>query len=131
MTEKKSYRFNREDIRPNDIFFAEHYDLYGKKFGHYFYCIYSQQHDRKSRLFRDVIGLLITTKEVPGYAYKMTINDREAYVCIDNEKRFVSDSDIVQNKYIDVSKKDKLNILKMYKLFHKSKLKQMRGKRYV
>lgn len=126
--QKKTYRFNREDIRPNDIFFGEHYDLNGRKFGHYFYCIYSQQHDSKTRLFRDITGLLITTKEVPGYTYKMTINDREAYVCIDNEYRFVSDTEIVQNKYIEISKKDKANILKMYRAFAKNKIRQMKGR---
>ena len=129
--EKKTYRFNREDIKPNDIFFGEHYDLNGRKFGHYFYCIYSQGQDTNNNLFRDIIGLLITTKEVPGYNYKMEINERVAYVCVDNEVRFVSDMDIVQNKYIEISKKDKTNIIKMYKKFCKNKIKQMRGGSYA
>ena len=129
--EKKTYRFNREDIRPNDIFFGEHYDLNGRKFGHYFYCIYSQGQDSKNNLFRDIIGLLITTKEVPGYNYKMEINGRVAYVCVDNEIRFVSDIDIVQNKYIEISRKDKNKIIKMYKRFCKNKINQMRGGFYA
>jgi hypothetical protein len=106
--EKKTYHFNKEGIKANDIFYGEHYDLNGKKFGHYFFCIYSQEQDSKNKLFRDIIGLLITTKEVPGYNYKMEINGRVAYVCVDNEVRFVSDSNVVQNKYIDIPKKDKL-----------------------
>lgn len=125
--EKKTYHFNREDIKANDVFYGVHYDLNGKKFGHYFYCIYSQHHDKQNNLFRDIIGLLITTKEVPGYNYEMIINDRKAYVCVDSEIRFVSDVDYVQNKYIAISKKDQRKILKMYKAFSRKKQKQMKG----
>ena len=127
MKQTKTFHFNREDIKPKDIFYAEHYDLKGEKFGHYFYCIYSQHYDKNNKLFRDIIGLLITTREVPGYTYKMRINDRDAYVCLDSEFRFVSDSDSVQNKYIEVSKKDANSILKLYKSFNKRKLRQMKG----
>jgi hypothetical protein len=126
--EKKTYHFSREDIKPNDIFYGEHYDLNGRKFSHYFYCIYSQEQDIKNKLFRDIVGLLITTKEVPGYNYKMEINGRTAYVCVDNEIRFVSDSNMVQNKYVELSKKDKLQILRMYKKFCRNKINQMKGR---
>ena len=124
---KKTYHFNREDVKPNDIFYAEHYDLNGEKFGHYFYCVYSQYEDKENKLFRDIIGLLITTRDVPGYNYQMRINGKDAYVCVDSEFRFVSDSDNVQNKHIDVSKKDAKNVLKMYKKFIAKKFKQMKG----
>jgi hypothetical protein len=127
-SQKKNYRFNREDIKVHDIFYGEHYDLNGKKFGHYFYCVYSQIQDTDNKLFRDITGLLITTKEIPGYHYKININDREAYVCLDNEVRFVSDSELVQNKYVEVSKKDKMAIIKLYNKFHKIKLKMLKGK---
>lgn len=127
MNSKKTFHFNREDVKPNDIFYAEHYDLNGEKYGHYFYCVYSQNYDKDNKLFRDVIGLLITTKEVPGYNYKMKINDRDAYVCMDNEYRFVSETKNVQNKYVDVDKKDARNILRIYKKFCAKKFKQMKG----
>jgi hypothetical protein len=125
---KTTYRFNREDIKVNDIFYGEHYDLNGKKFGHYFYCIYSQMEDSGNKLFRDIIGLLITTKEIQGYFYKMKINDKDAYVCVDNEVRFVSDTEIVQNKYIQISRTDKRNIVNLYRKFYRTKLKMMKGK---
>jgi hypothetical protein len=128
-SQKTNYRFNREDIKVNDVFLGEHYDLNGKKFAHYFYCIYSQSEDEENKLFRDIIGLLITTKEIPGYNYKMKINDRDAYVCIDNEVRFVSDKEVVQNKYISVQDRDKKNIINMYKKFYKKKIKMMKGKK--
>lgn len=127
----KTYHFSREDIKPNQVFYADHYDLNGNKYGHYFYCIYSQNEDKDNKLFRDIVGLLITTKEVPGYNYKMTINGRNAYVCIDSEFRFVSDQARVQNKYVDISKKDAKNIYRMYQKFCKKKLKQMKGKRWL
>lgn len=130
MKQTKTYHFNREDIKANDIFYAEHYDLKGERFGHYFYCIYAQHYDRDNKLFRDIVGLLVTTREVPGYNYSMRINDKDAYVCVDSEFRFVSDSDSVQNKFIEVSKEDRKNIAKMYKLFCKKKIKQMNGGRF-
>lgn len=131
MKTSKAYHFNREDIKPNDVFYADHYDLNGKLYGHYFYCIYSQNEDRDNKLFRDIVGLLITTKEVPGYNYKMVINGRQAYVCIDSEFRFVSEQERVQNKYVDIDKKDARNIHKMYKKFCQKKLKQMKGGRWL
>lgn len=130
MTMKKTYHFSREDVKPNDIFYAEHYDLNGEKFGHYFYCVYAQHYDQDNKLFRDVLGLLITTREVPGYTYKMRINDKDAYVCLDSEFRFVSDTQSIQNKHIDVSKIDARNILKSYKRFCNKKFKQMKGGKF-
>jgi hypothetical protein len=40
----------------------------------------------------------------------------------------VSDSTMVQNKYVEVSKKDKLQILRMYKKFCRNKINQMKGR---
>jgi hypothetical protein len=121
-----TYHFDKENIKAHDIFFAEHYDLNGGKFGHFFYCIYAQEEDKKLGLFRDVIGLLITTREPKGYIAELMINDKKAYVICDKEVRFFSDKKYVKNKYIKVSNKERKAVLKAYKQAHNEKLKQLR-----
>ena len=125
---KKTYLFNKADINPNDIFYAEHYDLNGIKSGHYFYCIYSQDEDISNNLFRDVVGLLITTKEPKGYTQEVVINGRKAYVCCDSEYRFVADVTKVNNKRIQLTTKEKQNVVRCYKKFQKENMRQMKAR---
>lgn len=121
-----NYRFKREDIGPHDIFYAEHFDFNGIKVGHYFYCVYSQQSDKNNGLFRDIIGLLITTKEVPGYNVKVQINGKDAYVCCDNEIRFMADVGKVKNKHMDLTSKERKSIMACYKKLNKQKHRQLK-----
>jgi hypothetical protein len=120
------YHFDKEQIKAHDIFFAEHYDMNGEKFNHYFYCIYSQEEDKKLGLFRDIIGLLITTKEPKGYIAEVTINGKQAYVICDKEVRFFSDKKFVKNKYITITNKEKRKVISVYKKAHKEKIKQLK-----
>lgn len=123
---KPHYHFKKEDVKPNDIFYAEHYDYNGNKVGHYFYCVYSQINDKDNNLFRDVIGLLITTKDVPGRNVNVKINGKQAYVCCDNELRFIAEVGKVQNKHINLTSKEKKNVMRSYKKMNKEKEKQMK-----
>lgn len=123
---KKTYRFNKANINPNEIFYAEHYDLNGHKNGHYFYCIYSQEEDQSNKLFRDVVGLLITTKKPQGYSSKVFINGKDAYVCCDSSYRFVAEIERVNNKHIKLTRKEKQNVVKCYRKFNKEKLRQLK-----
>lgn len=123
---KTTYHFKKANISPNDIFYAEHYDLNGVKSGHYFYCIYSQEEDNNNDLFRDVTGLLITTKKPKGYAQKVIINEKTVYVCCDSIYRFVADVDKIRNKFINLTKKEKTKVIKCFKSFQKETQKQLR-----
>jgi hypothetical protein len=120
------YHFNKEEIQAKDIFYGEHYDLNGKKSWHYFYCIYSQDNDKTHELFRDIIGLLITTKQPKGYYIEVNINEKIAYVCCDIEIRFFSSVDMVQNKHITLNKKEHKKIYECYNKFTKIKIKQIK-----
>lgn len=122
-----NYHFNKEVVKPNDIFYAEHDNLSGKKVGHYFYCIFSQEEDTKKGLFRDVLGLMITTQETQGYAAPVTINGKIATVCCDKLFRFVADSNIIKNKYIKLTRKEKKSVMKEYQRFVKESLRQMKA----
>ena len=122
----QNYHFDKEVVKAHDIFFAEHYDLNGEKFGHYFYCIYNQEEDIELGLFRDVVGLLITTREAKGYVAKININGKDAYVLCDKEVRFIADRKIIKNKYIKITKEEKKIVLEMYKKVCKQKLKQLK-----
>ena len=121
-----NYHFDKEVVKAHDIFFAEHYDLNGEKYGHYFYCIYNQEEDEELGLFRDVIGLLITTKEAKGYVATININGKEAHVLCDKEVRFIADRKNIKNKYIKISKEEKVIVMEMYKKFCKEKIKQLK-----
>lgn len=121
-----NYRFNKEVIKPNDIFYAEHEGFNKEKTGHYFFCIYAQEEDKGNGLFRDIIGLMITTKDAQGYTAKVVINGKDAVVCCDRPFRFVSDTLYVQNKYIHLSKKELQGIHKKYASFVKESLKQLK-----
>jgi hypothetical protein len=120
------YHFEKEVIKAHDIFYAEHYDLNGEKFGHYFYCVYSQEEDKKLGLFRDVVGLLVTTKEPKGYSVEVVISEKKGYVLCDKEVRFIADKKYVKNKYIKITNKEKRQVMKMYKKLFKEKQKQMK-----
>lgn len=126
MKKQKTYHFNREEVVPHDIFFAKHYDFNGNPSNHYFYCIYSQVEDEKSDLDRFIIGLLITTKEQDGYAQKVIINGKEAYVCCDTEFKFVSNVKRVKHKNINVTRKEMRNVMRCYEKFVETKQKQLR-----
>ena len=118
------YHFSQ--VAPKDIFYGEHYDWNGNKAKHYFYCIYSQTNDKTHNLYRDIIGLLVTTKEPKGYYVTVTINDKTAYVCCDVETRFFANIETVQNKYIQLTDKEHKMILKCYKRFTRNKIKQIK-----
>ena len=121
-----TYHFDKEPLKAHDIFFAEHYDLNGEKFGHYFYCIYAQEEDKKLGLFRDVVGLLITTREPKGYIAEVMINEKQAYVICDKEVRFFSDKKFVKNKYVKLTNKVKKLVIKVYKKAHKERIRQLK-----
>lgn len=122
------HHFKHEDVFPHDIFHAEHYDFNGYKVAHYFYCVYSQKNDRNNKLFRDVIGLMITTKNIPGYTIPVKINGRVAYVCCDNEIRFISDVGKVKRTTINLTDKEHKAIKNCYKKIGKEKQKQMKAR---
>lgn len=121
-----NYHFDKEVVKAHDIFFGEHYDLNGEKYGHYFYCIYNQEEDEELGLFRDVVGLLITTKEAKGYVATIKINGKDAHVLCDKEVRFIADRKNIKNKYIKISKEEKVIVMEMYKKFCKEKIKQLK-----
>lgn len=121
-----TYHFDKEVIKPHDIFFAEHYDLNGEKFGHYFYCIYSQELDKNFGLFRDVVGLLITTKESKGYVSTIEIKDKTAFVLCDKEIRFIADKKFVKNKFVKTTNKQKRDVMKTYAKYVKEKQRQIK-----
>lgn len=127
MTYHSKEKFEKEQIKTHDIFYAEHYDLNGVKNGHYFYCIHTQEEDPNNGLFRDVIGLLITTKKPPGYSCLININNKDAYVCCDNEFRFIAEVGRIQVKpYYKATEKERKNILRCFKNFQKEKIRQMK-----
>ena len=82
----------------------------------------------KNNLFRDVVGLLITTKEPKGYTQEVVINGRKAYVCCDSEYRFVADVTKVNNKRIQLTTKEKQNVVRCYKKFQKENMRQMKAR---
>jgi hypothetical protein len=110
------------------MFLAEHYNYNGDKVSHYFYCIYSQENDKNNGLFRDIVGLLITTKPPVGYNSQVTINGKEAYVCCDKEERFISETNAVTYKHQTFSKTERKNVIKVYKSFRKEIERQLKGK---
>jgi len=126
MYQTKTSRFNREEIKPHSIFFAEHYDFNGYKVGHYFYCIYVQSKDKNNGLFRDIVGLLITTKEAQGYACPIILNTKQAYVCCDRATRFICDDKNVSLKVFKPSNKEKKAIIKNYAKYTKEILRQIK-----
>ncbi len=123
---KEPYRFEKETVNTHDIFYGEHYDYNGVKMGHYFYCIHTQEEDANNSLFRDVTGLLITTKPAPGYSCEIEINGRVAYVCCDREIRFMAEVGRVQVKYFKPTEKERREVLKCHKKFQKEKIRQMK-----
>lgn len=122
-----NYRFDKEAIQTHDIFYAEHYDIHGVKYGHYFYCIHTQREDKNNTLFRDVIGLLITTRDVPGYTHKIIINNKEAFVCCDKEVRFPNEVGVINNKFFKIDIEDRKKVMEQYKKMCKEKIRQMKG----
>ncbi len=131
MYQKTTYHFNKEDVKPHDIFFAEHYDFNGNKVGHYFYCIHAQNQDKNNELFRDITGLLITTRDAMGYTVPITISGKEARVCCDRPTRFISETGKVSYKFIQVSKKTKKGVLKIYKQYIKEITRQLKKGLYT
>lgn len=123
---KDKYRFEKEEVKTHDIFYAEHYDFNGVKMGHYFYCIYSQDEDQTNNLFRDITGLLITTKQPVGYSCEIEINGKKAYVCCDTEVRFMAEVGRVQVKYHKPTSQEKKDVMKCHKKFQKEKIRQMK-----
>ena len=120
------YRFEKADIRPHDIFYAEHYSYSGAKIGHYFYCVHSQDEDKSNELFRDILALLITTKETPGYNVEIRVNGKRAWVCCDNPFRLMASVENIDLKPFKAPKKKQLEIMKCMKSFEKEKQRQLR-----
>lgn len=125
-TSRETFRFEKIDLRPHDIFFANHYSHNGTKIGHYFYCVYSQQTDESNELFRDVLALLITTKEVPGYNVEIEINGKKAYVCCDNPIRLMSSGHNAVLKPIRLTEEKQREILNCFNDFKKEATRQMK-----
>lgn len=123
---REVHRFEKADIKPHDIFYAEHYSHSGSKIGHYFYCVYAQDNDNSNELFRDILVLLITTKETPGYNVPIEINGRKAFVCCDNPFRLMSSADKIDLKPFRATKSKQKEIISCMKSFEKEKLRQMR-----
>jgi hypothetical protein len=121
-----SKRFEKETVKAHNIFFASHPDYNGKKVSHYFYCIHSQEDDVNNNLFRDIAGLIITTKKPEGYYSRIKINGKEAFVCADREIRFISSVDNVQLKRIEPTKKEKKELLKIHQKYYKEKTRQLK-----
>lgn len=114
------------NIKAKDIFYAEHFDFYGRKTNHYFYCVYSQANDKSHLLYRDIIGLIITTRKPKGYYESVIINGKVAYVCCDNEHRFSLSAKNVETKDISLTKEEHKKIIKKYENFMKIKIKQLK-----
>lgn len=123
---KEPYRFKKEEVKVHDIFYAEHFDYNGVKMGHYFYCIHTQEDDINHDLFRDITGLLITTKPALGYTCEININGKPAYVCCDKEMRFMAEVGKIQVKYQKPTKKEKQNVIKTHQKYQKEKNRQLK-----
>lgn len=121
------YKFEKADIKPHDIFYTEHYSYSGAKIGHYFYCVHAQEEDKSNDLFRDILALLITTKETPGYNVEIMINGKRAWVCCDNPFRLMSSVDKIDLKPFKASRKKKKEIMNCMKRFEKEKQRQMKN----
>lgn len=130
VSQTMTYHFEKEKILPHDIFFAEHYDFNGNKVGHYFYCVYSQEIDKNNDLFRDVVGLLITTKNVSGYTCPINLNGKPSYVCCDRAIRFIAEVGRVQRKYLKIPMKIRKEILKTYNIYRKETQRQLKRELY-
>lgn len=84
--------------------------------------------DKESLSDLFIVGLLITTQKQENYKYvqKVEINGKEAYVCCDDEYKFASTVKRVRHKKIEVSKKDKRNVIRCYERFMEAKKSQLR-----
>lgn len=122
----EKYIFQKEVIRPHDIFYGEHFNYTGEKMGHYFYCVHSQEEDVNNGLFRDIIGLLITTKKPLGYFCEIEINNKAAYVCCDKQVRFISETGKVQLKHYRPTREEKKKVFKCLRDFEREKFRQMK-----
>ena len=118
-------RFVREIINPHDIFYGTHYGVTGEKFGHYFYCVYAQAKDINKLLFRDIIGLMITSKPATGYAVQIKLNGKDVFVECDNEVRFIADINLVRVKRFELSEEERKMIIACHDKFTKEKQRQL------
>lgn len=120
----------KKEINPHDIFYAEHFNFYGKKNKHYFYCIYSEKKDINNKSNKFIIGLLITTKKqnnyIEDYSQTITLNNKKAFVRCNEEFKFKNDSIEITKKHFTITPKDTQNIIRCYERFIKEKKEQMK-----